>query len=50
MGTSRLDVKGGIQVINITRIESTNARHWDGIARMSEEVAVMAMEQRSYVR
>ncbi|MFO3404372.1 hypothetical protein SC125_14980 [Legionella pneumophila serogroup 1] len=30
--------------------ESTDVRHWGGIARMSIEVAVMVAEQRGYVR
>ena len=28
---------------------STDARHWDGVARSSDEVAVMAMERRGVV-
>jgi len=28
---------------------STDARHWDGVARSSVEVAVMVMERRGYV-
>jgi len=30
--------------------ESTDARHWGGAARSSEEVPVMGMEQRGCVR
>ena len=30
--------------------QSTKAEHWDGVARSSVEVAVMAMERRGYLR
>ncbi|RKX28428.1 MAG: hypothetical protein DRP71_17380 [Verrucomicrobia bacterium] len=29
---------------------STDARHWGGVARSSDEAAVMAVERRGYVR
>jgi hypothetical protein len=30
--------------------ETTDARNWDGVTRSSEEVFVMNVERRSYVR
>jgi hypothetical protein len=32
------------------RVKNADARHWGGIACSSDEVAVMAMEQRGYIR
>lgn len=36
-GTSRLDVKGEIQVVRTIENESTEAKHWGGTIRSSDE-------------
>lgn len=43
-----MDVKGEIQVLN-HKGESTEAMHWGGATRSSDEVAVMDMERRGCV-
>lgn len=45
MGTSRLDVKGEMYMAYHME-KSTNARHWGGTARSSDEAAVMEVERR----
>ena len=45
MRICRSDAKGEVQV-ETPRGESTNAEHRDGLARSSDEVSVMEMEQR----
>ena len=45
MRICRSDAKGEAQV-GTPRGESTNAEHRDGLARSSDEVSVMEMEQR----
>jgi hypothetical protein len=47
LGTCRSDVKGEAQVEAPQECQSTNAEHRDGPERMSGEVSVMEMEQRS---
>ena len=49
MGTSRLDDKGKAQEVKSSR-RNTDAKHWDGAVRSSEEVSVMGMERRDGVR
>jgi len=44
-----LDDKGRAQEVKASRL-NTDAKHWDGAARSSEEVPVMGMERRGGVR
>ena len=37
--TSRRDVKGESQVSGPHEVESTDARHWDGAARISDDAS-----------
>lgn len=50
MGTSRLDDKGEFQEDESFKEKSTDARNWDGVIHISEEMSVMDTEQRNYVR
>ncbi len=49
LGTSRFDAKGVIQVGNTHKNLSTNAKHWDGRSRSSDEASVMEVEQRGSI-
>ena len=48
-GTSRFDVKGETQVEDLHKRESTDAKHWDGMTRSSDEATVMVVERRGRV-
>jgi hypothetical protein len=46
MGTSRSDVKGVSQAHKKGKILSTDAEHWGGLARSSDEATVMGVDRR----
>jgi hypothetical protein len=48
-GTSRFDVKGEAQVEDLHKRGSTEAKHWGGTIRSSDEAAVMGVERRGRV-
>ena len=48
-GTSRFDAKGEAQVEDLHKRESTNAKHWGGMTRSSDEETVMVVERRGRV-
>lgn len=49
-GTSRFDAKEEIQVVGHYKDESTDAKHWGGAIRSSDEVTVMVMERRGCIK
>lgn len=49
VGTSRSDAKGEGQAGSPRKLESTDAEHWGGATRSSEEAAVMAVERRGCI-
>lgn len=48
-GTSRFDVKGEAQVEDLHKRASTEAKHWGGTTRSSDEAPVMGVERRGRV-
>ncbi len=48
-GTSRFDVKGEAQVEGLHKRASTDARHWGGMTRSSDEATAMVVERRGCV-
>ena len=49
VGTCHFDAKGDSQVANNFETQSTKAKYRDGVARISDETAVMAVERRGYI-
>jgi hypothetical protein len=48
-GTSRFDVKGEAQVEDLHERASTDAKHWGGMTRSSDEATAMVVERRGRV-
>lgn len=48
-GTSRFDVKGETQVEDLHKRQSTDAEHWGGTTRSSDEATVTVVERRCRV-
>jgi len=48
-GTSRFDVKGEAQVEDLHKRVSTEAKHWGGMTRSSDEATAMVVERRGRV-
>lgn len=48
-GTSRFDVKGEAQVEDLHKCERTDAKHWGGMTRSSDEATAMVAERRGRV-
>jgi hypothetical protein len=48
-GTSRFDVKGEAQVEDLHKRASTDAKHWGGMTRSSDEATAMVAERRGRV-
>jgi hypothetical protein len=48
-GTSRFDVKGEAQVEDLHKRASTDAKHWGGMTRSSDEATAMVVERRGRV-
>ena len=48
-GTSRFDAKVEAQVEDLHKRVSTDAKHWGGMTRSSDEATVMVVERRGRV-